>query len=183
MTSRGPRAARTGSHLPGPDEVLVGRQGGACGRQQCRARTRRAARPCAESRGRDGHVIVSPGHRLASTSAGLPDLAGEKFVDLPEGGATRPTVVQAFAEAGVERVVQIEARSFAEAVDMVVRGLGLAFMPASALEPEDKIVLWSEGFPLLWRMQLGWSAARPPTGATLDIIRAFQNAAGRGGTA
>ena len=78
-------------------------------------------------------LVVPAGHPLAATpGVTLAALAGEEFIDLPPGYASRQIVDDAFAAAGVERRVMIEVSDIGTAAEYVTNGLGVALLPEFA---------------------------------------------------
>ncbi|WP_138442383.1 LysR family transcriptional regulator [Sinomonas susongensis] len=121
--------------------------------------------------------ICSERHRLAGSTAVSPaDLAGESFIDFPEGWGNRMAVDAAFEAAGAERTVQAEVVGFQTAVELVQRNFGVAFVAASVLDRHPASGLWTVPTALEWRLQLARSAAREPTAAELAVMRAYDRA-------
>jgi DNA-binding transcriptional LysR family regulator len=86
-------------------------------------------------------LVASPRHRLADrTGVRLQELAGETFIDFPAGWGNRDATDALFRDAGVERRVSIEATDIASTLELVAGGLGLAFVPESAVAHHDDIV-------------------------------------------
>ncbi|GAB1816473.1 hypothetical protein MUNTM_55160 [Mycobacterium sp. MUNTM1] len=61
------------------------------------------------------------------TTVSLADLAGMSFVDAPPGYGNRAVVDNAFAAAGVERTVAVEAADMATAATCIRKGWGSVF--------------------------------------------------------
>ncbi|PLZ03520.1 LysR family transcriptional regulator [Burkholderia sp. WAC0059] len=75
-------------------------------------------------------LICPPGHRLAGRKqVRLADIAGERFVDFEPAFGTRKLVDQAFSAIGLERRVAFEVSDLLTLLELVVRGLGIAFAP------------------------------------------------------
>jgi DNA-binding transcriptional LysR family regulator len=78
-------------------------------------------------------LVVPEGHRLAASArVDLAALAGEEFIDLPPGYASRQIVDDAFVAAGVDRRVMIEVSDIGTAAEYVTNGLGVALLPEFA---------------------------------------------------
>ncbi|MFD4195131.1 LysR family transcriptional regulator [Amycolatopsis thermoflava] len=82
---------------------------------------------------RDRHVaIVAPEHPLAARAeTDLRTLAGEEFVDFPEGSPGRTQSDQAFAAAGLARNVAFEVTTADLMAGLVREGLGVAMLPST----------------------------------------------------
>jgi DNA-binding transcriptional LysR family regulator len=77
-------------------------------------------------------AVVAPEHPLAGEPVvSLRRLAGEVFVDLPEGTAGRAQSDQAFAAAGLSRDVAFEVTSADFISRLVEQDLGVAMLPAA----------------------------------------------------
>src|SRR5487761_1850299 len=63
----------------------------------------------------------------------LDDLVDARFVDFPAGWGVRTTVDRAFAAAGLERNVTIEAAAVAACLQLLRAGLGIALLPPSLI--------------------------------------------------
>src|SRR5487761_587452 len=63
----------------------------------------------------------------------LDQLADARFVDFPAGWGVRTTVDRAFAAAGLERNVTIEAAAVAACLQLLRAGLGIALLPPSLI--------------------------------------------------
>ncbi|MBX0300157.1 LysR family transcriptional regulator [Cryobacterium sp. 1639] len=79
-------------------------------------------------------VLVVPARHPLAASPGvdLAALAGEEFIDLPPGYASRQIVDDAFGAAGVDRRVMIEVSDIGTAAEYVSNGLGVALLPEFA---------------------------------------------------
>jgi DNA-binding transcriptional LysR family regulator len=76
-------------------------------------------------------AVGRPGHPLAAGPATIAELAAEPFIDYPPGWGTRASADRAFAAAGLDREVLFEAAEFTVVINLVLGGLGVAFLPAS----------------------------------------------------
>jgi DNA-binding transcriptional LysR family regulator len=84
-------------------------------------------------------LACAPGHPLAGAEAvSLPELAAERFVDMPDGWGVRMATDRAFAAAGVARTVSFELNDSASVIEFVREGLGVALLPGpmAAIAPE-----------------------------------------------
>lgn len=83
-----------------------------------------------------GACVLPPGHRLAAKSVVEPaDLAGEPFISLMLGDATRPRIDRLFEDAGVEREMAIETQYAMTICSLVMQGLGCSIVnPATATD-------------------------------------------------
>jgi DNA-binding transcriptional LysR family regulator len=124
----------------------------------------------------EGIVFVCPdSHRLAGRKrVSLSEIADEPFIDFPEGWGNRTTVDAAFAGAGLQRTVHTEVVSFAMAMELVREGLGVAFLPESALQAGQRRGIRAIHTPLEWRIQLAHSATRRATAAEQVVISEFR---------
>jgi DNA-binding transcriptional LysR family regulator len=76
-------------------------------------------------------LACSPAHRLAgTTSVGLEDLQGERFVETDPGWAVRVLTDEAFRAAGVTRQIVYEVNEWALALGLVAAGMGIALVPS-----------------------------------------------------
>lgn len=122
-------------------------------------------------------LLVTPAdHPLAErTGIDLHELADESFVDSPVGYGNRDVVDRAFAAAGVDRRVAVEAIDIGTVSAFVRHGLGIAFLPEFAIAPdaEDLAVLSTGGENLDWSLSMATSATRRTTaalGALLSVV-------------
>lgn len=97
------------------------------------------------------HLTVPAGHRLADvgTVGGLEALAGERFVDFPEGFGIREVTDAAFRAAGVQRHVAFETMDITSVGDLVDNGLGVAFLPEFISDrlPDARVVCLTYELP------------------------------------
>jgi len=116
-------------------------------------------------------------HRLAGRKrVSLSEIADEPFIDFPEGWGNRTTVDAAFAASGLRRTVHTEVVSFGMATELVREGLGVAFLPESALQSGQGTGIRAIHTPLVWRIQLARSAARQASAAERVVIGEFRPA-------
>lgn len=125
----------------------------------------------------EGIVFVCPeSHPLAGRKrVSLAEIANEPFIDFPEGWGNRTTVDAAFAASGLQRTVHTEVVSFTMAIDLIREGLGVSFLPETALQHGQGKDIRAIHTPLSWRIQLARSATRQPTAAEQVIVGAFRN--------
>ena len=124
-------------------------------------------------------LVVPPGHRLASrTSIKVEELAGESFVEVPEGWGSRLVTDRALAMAGVEREVSVEVADLATLTELVRAGFGLGFGPRSAVTLSAagaeslSFVALEPG--LSWDVSLAVPTSRRPSAAArafIDLVR------------
>ncbi len=117
-------------------------------------------------------LVVPAGHPLASrASATVADLAGELFVDFPQGYGNRAVVDRAFAEAGVQRQVAIEVTDIASAADFVRQGLGLALLPSFVVRDRAGLaVIEMAEADLDWPLGVVTSTTRPLSAAARALL-------------
>ncbi|MES2171430.1 MAG: LysR family transcriptional regulator [Actinomycetota bacterium] len=100
-------------------------------------------------------LAVPPGHRLESRkTVSLMELAGETFVETPEGWGTRRVTERALARVGVERHISVEVADLATLTELVRAGLGLGFMPASTVGSAQRVSLIPLDPGLTWEISL-----------------------------
>jgi DNA-binding transcriptional LysR family regulator len=116
-------------------------------------------------------LIAPPGHRLAGQhGVTLDQLAGEDFVDFPPGWGNRTVADRAFAAAGLDRRVPFEVTEFSSAAGLVRHGLGIAFIPQSAVDLTRLNVIGLDGPALLWRISVATPTARRPSAAARAFV-------------
>jgi DNA-binding transcriptional LysR family regulator len=79
-------------------------------------------------------VVLPPGHPAARDAVALADLAGARWVATPPGTACRAMVDDACRAAGYVPDVPFHANDFAVLAAYVAEGLGVAMVPALALD-------------------------------------------------
>jgi DNA-binding transcriptional LysR family regulator len=115
-------------------------------------------------------LAVPPGHRFESrASVRMSELAGETFVEAPQGWGTRVITERALAKAGVERIVSVEVADIATLTELVRAGLGLGFVPRSTLIDTQRVGLVPLEPELTWEISL----AVPSTRRLSAAARAF----------
>jgi DNA-binding transcriptional LysR family regulator len=124
----------------------------------------------------EGIVFACPdSHHLAGRKrVSLSEIADEPFIDFPGGWGNRTTVDTAFAASGLHRTVHTEVVSFTMATELVREGLGVAFLPESALQHGQGAGIRAIHTPLVWRIQLAHSAVRQATAADRVVIGEFR---------
>jgi DNA-binding transcriptional LysR family regulator len=102
--------------------------------------------------------VCWPAHPLASVSAvAVADIAGETFVDFPEGWGIRAAIDRLFDAGGVARVSNTEVTNFELALALVRRRLGVTILPASGAPTDGSVVV----VPLVDAPQWAVYLARP----------------------
>jgi DNA-binding transcriptional LysR family regulator len=77
---------------------------------------------------------VPAGHRLAGRpEAGLAELAGEPFIDLPAGSAMRTIADDVFAAHGQQRTIAAQVGGIDATAAFVTAGVGVAILPPYAI--------------------------------------------------
>lgn len=122
-------------------------------------------------------LVLPPDHRLAGRDeASITELAGEAFVEFPDGYGNRAVTDRAFNAAGVPRHVVIETTSVAGGADFVRHGLGIALLPRTNITPDDDLAtLPVAGADLDWPVSLASPTGRTPGAAA----RSFQDLAAK----
>lgn len=96
------------------------------------------------------HLTVPADHPLAeATKVTFKQLAGERFIDFPEGFGPRQLADAAFQAAGVPRHVAYEAMDIASVGALVDHGLGISFLPEFISDqlPDTRIVPLAHELP------------------------------------
>ena len=112
---------------------------------------------CAESFAPHPHVIVAaPGHPLLakrSVAVALERIAAEPLITREPGSATRLAMEQAFNEAGVVPLIEMEIASNETIKQAVAAGFGVGFLSAHAVQQELALgrlaVIPVKGFPVM----------------------------------
>lgn len=129
-------------------------------------------------------LICAPDSPLASKAiAGavrLDTLRDETFVDFPVGWGTRAVIDRAFALAGLDRTVSFEVANYEMASGLVRNGLGVAFVPESAVAglagvtalrvTETRSARDTVPLDLIWRIQVATTAGRLPSAAARAFL-------------
>jgi DNA-binding transcriptional LysR family regulator len=126
------------------------------------------------------HLVLPEGHRLAAAGeVTIADLAGEAFVDFPEGYGNRFVVDRAFAAAGLQRHVAIQVMDIASGASFVREGLGVSFLPQFAVPDRRGLVVRPlAGSDLDWPLGLAVSALQAPSAATRALIEVIEKSLG-----
>lgn len=87
------------------------------------------------------HVaVLGPGHRLGGRRRlRLSELAGETFVDFPQGSPGREQSDLAFAAAGLGRTVAFEVMVIGMILDLVAQDLAVALLPPAIVPPDLEV--------------------------------------------
>jgi DNA-binding transcriptional LysR family regulator len=116
-------------------------------------------------------LAVPAGHRLESqATVSLDELAGETFVEAPEGWGTRRITDRALAGAGVERQISVEVADLWTLVELVRAGLGLGFVPASAVGAAERVRLVPLAPQLTWDISLAVPSSRRSSAAARAFV-------------
>jgi DNA-binding transcriptional LysR family regulator len=116
-------------------------------------------------------LAIPLGHPLESNeTVSLDQLAGETFVEAPVGWGTRRITDRALAGAGVERRISVEVADLWTLIELVRAGLGLGFVPASALGAARGIHVASVSPPLSWDISLAMPSARRSSAAARAFV-------------
>jgi DNA-binding transcriptional LysR family regulator len=95
----------------------------------------------------------------------LSTLAESSFVDFPAGWGVRSAVDQAFAAAGIHRRPTIEVADVGTCLQLLRAGLGVALLPPSLLEGDDRLETRRLSSRLTWRVVMAVPSNRPPRAA------------------
>jgi len=87
---------------------------------------------------RDRVLIASPGHPVFSRRATPETLSRHAFVLPRKGSTTRSLIEGAFAGAGLELRISVEAGGWEIVKHYVALGLGISVIPAFCLQPSDR---------------------------------------------
>lgn len=116
-------------------------------------------------------IVCRPDHPIAAAaSPDLGTLAAEPFIDFPPGWGNRAVVDRAFAAAGLDRQVLFEVADFITAAALVRQGLGVAFVPASAMAPFDGLASAEVDGVLRWRVSVATPAGRRAPAAVTAFL-------------
>jgi DNA-binding transcriptional LysR family regulator len=129
-------------------------------------------------------AAVAPDSPLAGRrSVGLPALAEEALICLPEGAGVRAAFDEGCARAGLVAAVALEASSPAVVADLAARGLGVAVLSASMLDARTDLTPVPISGPCpSARLEVLWRApevAGPAARRLADVVRAELGGAGR----
>jgi DNA-binding transcriptional LysR family regulator len=123
-------------------------------------------------------LVVPEAHRLAGAGeVTIEDLAGEAFVEFPEGYGNRVVVDRAFAAAGLQRQIAIQVTDIGSGAAYVREGLGVAILPPFAVPDRRGLVVRPlAGSDLQWPLGLAVSALRAPSAATRALLELIEKA-------
>jgi DNA-binding transcriptional LysR family regulator len=87
-------------------------------------------------------LACPPDHPLARRRRiAVSELAGERFVDYPLGWGTRASVDRLFADAGIDRQIEVEVGDVPTVAELVRAGFGFAFISPSTLPHAHDLAL------------------------------------------
>jgi DNA-binding transcriptional LysR family regulator len=116
-------------------------------------------------------LAIPLGHPLESHPVvSLDELAGETFVETPVGWGTRRITDRALAGAGVDRQVGVEVADLWTLIELVRAGLGLGFVPASAVGEARDIHVASVSPQLTWDISLAMPSTRRSSAAATAFV-------------
>lgn len=116
-------------------------------------------------------LAVPLGHPLESSeTVYLDQLADETFVETPLGWGTRRITDRALVGAGIERRVGVEVADLWTLIELVRAGLGLGFVPASAVEAARGIHVASVSPELTWEISLAMPSDRRSSAAARAFV-------------
>ena len=95
----------------------------------------------------------------------LRTLADATFIDFPAGWGIRAAVDQAFAAAGIDRRPTIEVADVGACLQLLRAGLGVALLPQSLLDGDDRLQSRRLASRLTWRVVMALPSNRPPRAA------------------
>jgi DNA-binding transcriptional LysR family regulator len=95
----------------------------------------------------------------------LSDLAEAAFVDFPAGWGVRVAVDRAFAAAGITRRVTVEVADVNTCLQLIGAGLGVALLPRSLLQGDDRLQTRRLATRLTWRVVMAVPRNRPTRAA------------------
>jgi DNA-binding transcriptional LysR family regulator len=120
-------------------------------------------------------LLLPPDHPLAHDEPlSLAALAGETWIDGPEGYGTRTVVDAAFAKAGLSREVALEVPDASTIPGLVAAGLGVGFLPPGLPTPSTVHTRQLDTDDLYWPMYLATTVDRqhrPSVKAFTDLFR------------
>jgi DNA-binding transcriptional LysR family regulator len=117
-------------------------------------------------------LACSPDHRLARRrQVRYRDLAGETFIDFPQGWGNRDAVDEIFRTTGVQRTVAIEVTDMASALELAAGGLGVAFVPEAVLDGRHDVATVELAHPRKHSPIGLASARRLPLSAAAQALR------------
>lgn len=119
-------------------------------------------------------LVCSTSHPLAKAgTVRLEQVADEVFIDSPAGWGNRSRIDSAFAEAGLQRVVQTETIDFAWTQALVREEFGIAFVPASALLTDTRLTVLDVEPEITHTVRIAWASNRPLSAAAAALAAEF----------
>jgi DNA-binding transcriptional LysR family regulator len=116
-------------------------------------------------------LAVPPGHKLESRdSVAMGELAGETFVEVPEGWGTRLLTESELNKAGIHRFISVEIGDLSTLVELVRAGLGLGFIPQSTAGTTRGVKLLRLEPELHWEISLAVPSSRHPSAAAAAFV-------------
>src|SRR6202035_1158760 len=101
----------------------------------------------------------------------LSTLADATFVDFPSGWGVRAAVDQVFVAAGIHRRPTIEVADVGTCLQLLRAGLGIALLPGSLLDRDDRLETRRLASRLTWRVVMALPGNRPPPGRRSRVRR------------
>ncbi|WP_154759209.1 LysR family transcriptional regulator [Amycolatopsis pithecellobii] len=126
-------------------------------------------------------LLCGPDHRLSGAGpVRLTELAGETFVDCPEGWGTRAVIDLAFDRLGISRSIPLETTDYATVAALIRQGHVISFLPAGvAARYPELVAVPVKGEPLWWNVSLASSASRPLSRAALVLMAQLRDSVRR----
>jgi DNA-binding transcriptional LysR family regulator len=118
-------------------------------------------------------LLFPPDHLLADAPLTLANLAGETWIDGPEGFGNRTIVDAAFTAAGLTREVALEVADSSWVPDFVAAGLGIGFVPTGI--PIPSTIHKRQLEDLRWPLYVATTkerAGRPSVRAFTELLSA-----------
>jgi DNA-binding transcriptional LysR family regulator len=116
-------------------------------------------------------LAIPPGHRFETReSLRVSELAGETFVEAPEGWGTRRRTDRALAEERVERTISVEVGDLSTLIELVRAGLGLGFIPSSLADSVERVHLARMTPELSWEISLAVPSGRRLSAAATAFV-------------
>lgn len=128
----------------------------------------------------DEVCVLPPGHGLAGKAMLEPtDFEGQAFISLAPGDLYRQQIDAAFAQAGVQRLMQLESPSAVSVCALVRQGLGVAIVnPLTALElAATGLVIRPFSVAIKFQVALVLPEWRSPHPLRADFVAALHEAA------
>src|SRR5581483_6133854 len=117
--------------------------------------------------------VCRAAHRLADQrSVSLGALRDETFVSTPPDWLTSRVVERAFTDAGLDHHAPIEVGQIPLLIDLVLRGVGVALLPALVLPatPELRVIPLDPPLPS-WDLTASYLGTQPTTAAAREFLR------------